>query len=361
MCLQDDITLFDKEQEMNLSAETLLHIKEHDMKKQLHAPKISPERSLAQDKSSEKLSCGSLLEQSEGLSSKPDLRFHSQVMDPVIAADRFLDSDPEKTIFPLPDNSNPSGASVASEAINSKEHHEAIKGGSPIRLLQDYASDDDSENDDELLYKDINPSTVWPSLRPDASSSSRHTGICVETVLVAESQHCIGKSKKVSRWQSESNLSQKAAECSPVSPGEVMAGGRAAITTRRTDGYVDGNPGKRSSVKDVSSLADFRKIAASGGPDGHVISNEGMTEKENEEKKAKFESASLKVDEFGRLFREGSNDSDSDSRYANRCEKRGKRSRSRSWSRSRSPSPVDRRRTRRSSWRRKEKRSRSRR
>lgn len=357
MCLQDDITLFDKDQEMNLSTETLLHIKEHDMKKKLHAPKISPERSLAEGKSSEKLSCGSLLEQREGVSSKPDLRFHSQVMDPVIAADRFLDSDPEKTIFPL----NPSGASVASEAINSKGHHEAIKGGSPIRLLQDYASDDDSENDDELLYKDINPSTVRPSLRPDASSSSRHTGRCAETVLVAESQHCIGKSKKVSRWQSESNPSQKAVECSPVSPGEVKSGGRAAITTRRTDGFVDGNPGKQSSVKDVSSLADFRKKAASGGPDGHVISNEGMTEKENEEKKAKFESASLKVDEFGRLFREGSNDSDSDSRYANRCEKRGKRGRSRSRSRSRSPSPVDRRRTRRSSWRRKEKRSRSRR
>lgn len=354
MEMEDDITLFDKEQEMNLSAETLLHIKEHDIKKQLHAPKISPERSLAQGKSSEQLSCESLFEQSEGLSSKPDLRFHSQVMDPVIAADRFLDSDPEKTVFSLPDNLNPSGASVASETINLKEHNEAIKGGSPIRLLQDYASDDDSENDDELLYKDINPSTVRPSLRPDASSSSRHTGRCVETVLVAESQHCIGKSKKVSRWQSESILSQKAADCSPVSPGEVKDGGRAAITTRKTDGYVDGNPGKQSSGKDVSSHADFRKKAASGGP------NEGVTEKENEEKKAKFESASLKVDEFGRLARESSNDSDSDSRYANRCEKRGKRGRSRSRSRSRSPSPVDRRRTRRSSWRRKEKRSRSR-
>lgn len=96
--------------------------------------------------------------------------------------------------------------------------------------------------------------------------------------------------------------------------------------------------------------------------DGACMDVVCRTEKSQETKKAKFESVPPKVDEFGRLVREGSSDSDSDdSLYNKRYNKRGRsriHSHSRSRSRSRSRSPLDSRRG--SSWRRREKRSRSR-
>lgn len=79
-------------------------------------------------------------------------------------------------------------------------------------------------------------------------------------------------------------------------------------------------------------------------------------QKENDAEKGRLGSSPIKIDEFGRLVREGGSDSDSDDLHYRR---RHKSRRSRNSSESRSP--VDRRRGRRSPRRRRERRSRSRR
>lgn len=188
-----------------------------------------------------------------------------------------------------PEGSSPSRGSTASKAINFRNSsNQPGKSGSPFRLLQDYASDDSAENDDEPFHEDHNTLAILPSIKVDPSSSEKAIGSHLGSDVGLKSPHRTKKSK-----------------------------------------------------------------VASVGADVDVISKRDKDLKENEEKEAKFESAPLKVDEFGRLVREGSSDSDYDSRYTSRRRKSGR-------SRSHSRSPIDRSR-RRSSWRRREKRSRSRR
>lgn len=344
---------------MNHSTEALSNVKELGDKEQLHALQTSAECDLPQDISSEKLSHGfsNLHKQFEGLTSKSTLEVHSQVMHSVDAAECPLDSQQEKSVSPLADNLSASCASVVVEANNSKKCSELIKGGSPFRLLQGYASDDSSEDDDKLMNENINPLTVLPTFVTSASNHSKDTGSCLERDTGSKSQQLIRKDKKVSGQLSESSLSHKAANCSRDLREEVKDAGTSFMTTGRADGCLDINPGNKSSATDSTSHVDFQRNVTLDVADGHVISKRGKT-KENEEKKEKSDSTSLKVDEFGRLVREGSSDSDSDSGHTNKHERRGQRGRSRSHSRSQSP--LDRR-TRRSSWRRKERRSRSRR
>ncbi|PON70563.1 Zinc finger, CCCH-type [Parasponia andersonii] len=315
MEMEDDITISDKDREMNQSTGALLTVKELDDKEQL---------------------------QSEGLTSKSASKVHSQVMYSVGGAECLLDSHLEKSVSPLADNLSASCASVAVEANNSEKCSELIKGGSPIRLLQDYASDGSSEDDDQLLHEGLNPSTVLPSFIAGASSHNKDTGSCIGKDPGSKSRHCLRKDEKGSGQLSDSQ-------------GEVKDAGIAFIATVRADECLDNNPGNKSFAIDATSHVDFQRKVTLDCADAHVISKRGKT-KENEEKKEKSESASLKVDEFGRLVREGSIDSESDSGYTDRHVRRGKRGRSRS----RSRSPLDRRRTRRSLRRRKEKRSRSR-
>ncbi|XP_062116749.1 uncharacterized protein LOC133830715 [Humulus lupulus] len=337
---------------MNHSSESLFNVKELDDKEQQCAPPISPECTLPQDISSEKLLYGSLnfREHCEDLTSKSTSDVHGQVMNSTGDAECFLLNHIEKNDSPLADNLSAPCAAVAVEANNSKMCSELIKGGSPIRLLQDYASDDCSE-DDQLLHEH---NKSLPSFIEGASIHSKDTSSCLEKEMGPKSQQCIGENEKGSGHLSESSLSHKAADCSQDLQGEVKDADMVYITTGRADGWIDNDPGSKRPATDATSCVDFQRKAILDVADGHVISKRAKN-KENEEKKEKLESASLKVDEFGRLFRESSSDSNSDSAYPNRHSRRGKRGRSRSHSRS----PLDKR-TRRSSWRRKEKRSRSR-
>lgn len=122
------------------------------------------------------------------------------------------------------------------------------------------------------------------------------------------------------------------------------------------------------------SKKPYKEKDASDGAGVDVASRRGESQ---EGKKDKFESVPSKVDEFGRLVRDGSSDSNSDdSHYSKRHNRRGRsrsrsrsrihsrsrnrnRNRSRSRNRYRSRSPLNSK--RRSSRRRREKRSRSRR
>ncbi|XP_048328942.2 uncharacterized protein LOC107419036 isoform X1 [Ziziphus jujuba] len=306
MEMEDDITVFDKDQELSNSVEASdcnsdLVCKEQDVKYQLHGQQISLEGHLVNHASSEKVISGSLNLHEES----KDLR-------------------------------------SSSNQIN--------RSGSPFRLLQDYASDDTSENGDEPFHEDSNPLTVPLSVTVGPSRSQKVTVSHLKTDTVSESPQRSKKAKKGFGQLSESSISQKAAEYPPVSQTKVedAQADIASTTSGKTDECLDDDHRKQASVKHTSS-----KKVALGDADVEVISKRNKTVKENREKETKFESAApLKVDEFGRLVREGSSDSDYDSRHTNRRTKRGR-------SRSSSRSPVDRSR-RRNSWRRREKRSRSR-
>lgn len=258
-----------------------------------------------------------------------------------------MTSNKEKSNTILAEVSSPS---IAFADLRSSSN-QINRSGSPFRLLQDYASDDTSENGDEPFHEDSNPLTVPPSVTVGPSRSQKVTVSHLETYTVSESPQRSKKAKKGFGQLSESSISQKAAEYPPVSQTKVedAQADIASTTSGKTDECLDDDHRKQASVKHTSS-----KKVALGDADVEVISKRNKTVKENREKETKFESAApLKVDEFGRLVREGSSDSDYDSRHTNRRTKRGR-------SRSSSRSPVDRSR-RRNSWRRREKRSRSRR
>ncbi|KAL5544643.1 hypothetical protein UlMin_008427, partial [Ulmus minor] len=273
-----DITLVDF-QEVKHSTETLdcnsdLNVKELDVQEQLHARNISSECRPVQAISSENVSRGSLnvYKQKANLLNNDDqstLRsaseVHSHVTLAVGASECLLASNLEKTVPPLADNLHPSSASVAAEDINSKKLTEPMKDGSSISFLQDYASDEGSENDSGLLHKDITSLEVPP----------------------------------------------------PPPKG-----------TGTTDGCLNDIHGDQASVKFSTSHVASQKKDALDSPAGHVISNRDKSLRETEERKAKFEAAPLQVDEFGRLVREGSSDTDSDSRYTKRRERSRSRSRS---------------------------------
>lgn len=242
------------------------------------------------------------------------------------AAECPLDSNLEKSsiAIAIADDQNKLSIPAAPEANNfDRFSNQFIKVGSPFRLLQDYASDNSSENDD------VNVIIVPPSVTAAAKSSHKDTGSHLKTYIGSESP-CM--SDKESKLPSESRKPYKAEKFSLHTKKEIKDTRTTLITTE--------------------SHEAFQEKDALDGAGTDVVSRRG---KSQEVKKATFESVPPKVDEFGRLVRDGSSDSNSDdSRYNKRHNKRG-----RSRIRSRSRSPLDS--GRRSSRRRRDKRSRSRR
>lgn len=105
-----------------------------------------------------------------------------------------------------------------------------------------------------------------------------------------------------------------------------------------------------------TSTSSKSSLDATNGRSVDVVPDTDKLRNENDVEMVKLGSCPVKIDEFGRLVREGGSDSDSDdSHYPRR--RKSRRTRNSSDSRS----PVDRRRGRRSPRRRRERRSRSRR
>ncbi|ONI08891.1 hypothetical protein PRUPE_5G206700 [Prunus persica] len=346
MEMEDDITLSDRDQGVNDPIEALngksgLIDDELDVKRQLHRPQSSPEWRAAQGVFCEKVSC-SLSSELCKLSEGPNLLFEGRSkiekspsrVDNVYsagAAECPLDSDLGKssTAIAIADDQNKLSTPAAPEANNSDRFsNQFIKVGSPFRLLQDYASDNSSENDDEAFVEDVNVKIVPPSVTAAAKSSHKDSGSHLKTYIGSESP-CM--SDKESRLPSESRKPYKAEKFSLHTNKEIKDTSTTLIT--------------------IESHEAFQEKDALAGAGTDVVSRRG---KSPEGKKATIESVPPKVDEFGRLVRDGSSDSNSDdSRYNKRHNKRG-----RSRIRSRSRSPLDSR--RRSSHRRRDKRSRSR-
>ncbi|XP_004301108.1 PREDICTED: serine/arginine repetitive matrix protein 2 isoform X1 [Fragaria vesca subsp. vesca] len=321
MEMEDDITLSDGTQEVHNSSDALnrtsdINHGELDVKKHLHGAQSSPEWTDPQGVSFEKVpsslsECQLII---QGAPSRVDICSTG-------ASESPLASQQEKSSIPKADDQNKLDASAAAEATTSDGFSNHITVNSPFRLLQDYASENSSEDGDV----GIPPSSVTTNVK----SSAKDAGSQFE---IGSKNPCM--TDKMSGRQYESRRS------------------KFSLDTKKDVRSTD-------TTLIIESHEAFQgKDALNGSP----IDIAFKRDKSQEGKKTKSECLP-KVDEYGRLVREGSSDSNSDGSHYNKRRKRGRsrsrsRSRSRKRSRSRSRSPLDSRR-RRSPPRRREKRNRS--
>ncbi|KAI4335891.1 hypothetical protein L6164_014489 [Bauhinia variegata] len=337
MEMEDDITLSDKDQGLNNTLEGLnqQHYrvdKEFSTNEQIHQLQNSTENDPIKDISSREVSgLGSLemSKQNEGLSDsehikygRPVAKVHSPVNDSTEVAEFPHGAVSEKSAAPLAETMNLAEHGVCNP---DRDSGQPIRSGSPIRLLQGYASDDTSDNEDGTCFSDVNVSTDIGSRNPF-------------------------------RAQKELGLLSKV---SPNLVEEVKGTHTRSVSSETADGCLQHNLENHVSVNfsvSVEALQGKDGLSRAGtesGGKGYSVQQEDGKET------SKFESTPFKVDEFGRFVREGAADSDSDDSHYRRTRKKNRRRRSSS----RSRSPLDRRsrrRRRRSPWRRKDRRSRSR-
>ncbi|RVW67460.1 Small nuclear ribonucleoprotein SmD3b [Vitis vinifera] len=192
-------------------------------------------------------------------------KVHCSVTNSVGAPECPLDSGFEKSASPFFDDLIPSSASAAASSIGfGKFPGQNIKGANPFRLLQDYASDDSTENGNVPCAEDAIPVTVSPSVTAD---TGLHRDI---------------------KYNLDSGLRSE--------------------RTCRTERSFEPSSEPESPVDD-----GHEKKSASGGVD--IVPESGKSQKEM---------PPLKIDEFGRLVKEGASDSVSDdSCYARKHGKSG--------------------------------------
>ncbi|KAL9227308.1 hypothetical protein vseg_003011 [Gypsophila vaccaria] len=249
---------------------------------------------------------------------------------------------------------------------------------SPFKLIQNYASDNDSE--DELLHDQDEAQALSPHPKSafSALGDDSESGTALEPGFIQSGTAFVGNV----------SLEQKTLAVRTETPGTLIKEGSSE--KHETDDIYDGDAMGSSGIdtaafKDSESLAvqtESQGTSTKGGSfskrkiddkyDGdesklnpnfqgtYAVESRGVNaaaSKDLERKDKRSSSAALKVDEFGRLAKEGASDSESDDTQL--ATHRGRRDQSRS--RSRSPSDRKRRRSpRRSPRRRRGKRSRSR-
>lgn len=242
-------------------------------------------------------------------------------------------------------------------ATTNKDYGTLLASDSPIRLLQDYASDDTSANGDESNAAEANVFTISEGIDTGVSAVHKDSGSHMEIGIGSKSPTSTQKG-----FGSLSRTSQGGLEISThlLQESKKTRNRKKSVSRWSSDGCVDHNLENQMSVNFASSME------ASKGKDRledtaiDSGSRSGNAEKKDEGKTSKFELNVMKVDEFGRQLREGLPDSDSDDSFHQRTRRLNKRDR-RSWSRSQSPPDRRSRRNRRSPRRRRDKRNRSRR
>jgi len=232
-----------------------------------------------------------------------------------------------------------------------KDYGPLLASGSPIRLLQDYASDDTSANEEESNAADANVLTF---------SVGADTGVSV----LHKDSGSIGSKSPASTQKGFGSLTGTSRDDSEISPhllqeSKKTQNRKKSVSRWSSDGCIEHNLENQMSANIASSIEAFKgkdRLEDTAIDSG---SKSGNAEKEDGGKTSKFEPNVMKVDEFGRQLREGLSDSDSDDSYLHRTRRLNKRDRS--WSCSRSPPERRSRRNRRSPRRRRDKRNRSRR
>lgn len=248
---------------------------------------------------------------------------------------------PRKLAIPVENLIHPKASPTAAAAdIDSKRHPDPVSNmGSPFRLIQDYASDDSSEANDGPSFEDVSPERVSPSIIVD----SHEEGTNVEMGSGSLSSPL---PEKELLSLPESHLVHPANMPSPNISTETPKVVEAT-DARSVPSYATANSNEVHQDGHDFRTSDDLNCGNSLQGDDNVASENGKLQEGGE----KQSSSVLKVDEFGRIVREGASDSESDEEhYTGRHYRRG-----------RSRSPLDRRRRRtRSPRRRNEKRNRSR-
>ncbi|XP_057996086.1 uncharacterized protein LOC110653914 isoform X2 [Hevea brasiliensis] len=329
MEMEDDITRSEVDQAMNQPVESASQATDpvsskFDAKKQLHTLSSSAGSQAATMVLSERQG----EEGSKLVSSRDELTFG-------------------RSVFGLADDNSSSKAAAAAECIYSDSYSgQVMKGRSPFSLLQDYASNDNSDDDEDPCLKDANPETVSPLVAVGTENLHRDTRLDLKGHTGSKSLY---KTERGFGLLPESGMSYKAPDFSSYSQREVKETVPISIDSGLSTKLIDAKYDNQTSVNNAASHNAFPKEDVLGGG-GENAAFSGKYEY-NKDKNEKSTSNAQKIDRFGRLVREGVTDSDSDdSHHARRQNKRG---------RSRSQSPLDRRRRNRPR-RRREKRSRSR-
>jgi hypothetical protein len=285
-------------------------------------------------------------------------KVHSALNDSIEVSESLLGTGPGRLAAPLDKDFIRNGTSDHSEATNpNRDSEQLMQIGSPIRLLQDYASDETSDNEDEGCTKDASSGfTVSAGAGPGVPDAHKDCESNLETDIGFRSPSC--SQKEIGQLSTSSQNNSKISPCLVQESEETCK----RSVSRTGDGCVEPNLENQVSVNFDSPVEAFQGKDGLGDTSFDIDSKSGTAEQKREKETTKFEPTVLKVDEFGRHIKEGSADSDSDESRSRRTRRKNKRDRSRSRSRSRSPLDIRSRRRRRSSpRRRKDKRSHSRR
>ncbi|XP_054821235.1 uncharacterized protein LOC129320085 [Prosopis cineraria] len=365
MEMEDDITLSDKDQGLNNTNDGLNQ--QHDAiigfssKNQTHRLQVSIENNPINDILASGIACsgplgvGNACEVPEHLfeleqmnTAKSVTKVHS-TMDDSVEVVKFPEA---KAAAPLADDLTECGTSDPSEANPDRDSGQLIRSGSPMRLLQDYASDETSDNEDETCLADASTLIDSNAAATSASFAHKDLGSSLETdigskISTATQQGC--------ELLSKTSLNESKMSLHLVQEGDFTH--TTNITSGINDVCVEHNLENQDPVNFAASIeaSKGKDVLSSAGID---CSSKSLNAEQGDKKTSRFELNPLKVDEFGRFVREDPTDSDSDD--SRNCRTRRRNERDRSWSRSRSPIERSGRRRKRSPWRRKDKRSRSR-
>ncbi|XP_028753760.1 uncharacterized protein LOC114713312 isoform X2 [Neltuma alba] len=351
MEMEDDITLSDKDQGLNNTAEVLNQ--QHDeVLNQQHDEVIEFDG---------KNQTQQLQNSVENNPPVLEHLFESEQMNTAKSATEFLctmgDSVevvkfPEgKGAAPQADDLTEHGASDPAIANRDRDSGQLLRSGSPMKLLQDYASDDTAGNEDEACLADASTLTVSTVSATSSSVAHKDLGSYLKTDVGSK---IFSATQKGCELLSNTSLNESKMSLHPVQENDVT---HTAIASGTNDVCTGHNLENQASVNFAASIepSKGRDVLSSAGI--NTSSKSGNAE-QGDKKTSKLELNPLKVDEFGRVAREDPTDSDSDDSRNHWTRRRNKRDRS--WSRSRSPVERSGRRRKRSPWRRKDRRSRSR-
>ncbi|KAI9117291.1 hypothetical protein K1719_011457 [Acacia pycnantha] len=325
MEMEDDITLSEKDQGLNNTTEVLN--RQHEVieigsKNQTHQLQNSLETDPPNDILASDITCSGPLGGSNACE-VPEHLFESEKRSTAKTVTKVLSTmDDSVEVLQFPE-----GKAVAPQAADfidcgasdpvanpDRDSGQRMRSGSPMRLLQNYASDDSADNEHEACFADARTLSVSTAAATSASVAHKDLDSFLETDI----------GSKISSATQEGR--------------ELLSNTSASVNFAAS---VEPSKGK-----DVLSSAGIDSSSKSGNAE------------QGNKKTSKFELNPLKVDKFGRVAREDPTDSDSDDSRNHRTRRRNKRDRS--WSRSLSPLERSGRRRKRSPWRRKDKRSRSR-
>lgn len=349
MEMEDDITVADIGEETSHSFEIQSYEcksrkEKHDGKDQVQLEEPEVSRSCSPEKEKVDKDAGAkLLLDHEKSVSIATCEVHSPVRSTAGVTELPPGNNFENSLTCLQNDKGLAGEVASSAATISSQSTAIITSGSPFRLIQDYASDENSESDEASHNKDDHFVAISPSTPAYSKTSDKDTDHL--TILGSKGSFQV-------QWSHvpphESSMPESGAQFLSESPKQVFDANEANV--RKT-----GNEQSSNNQQNQIGTSTGSKSLDAMNRNVDVPQDTDKLQKENDAEKVSLGPSPVKIDEFGRLVREGGSDSDSeDSHYTRRHKNRRYRNSSES------RSPVDRRRGRRSPRRRRERRSRSR-